>query len=65
MSSRNLNLAKLEGKCREWPANHVPTDRCKDDSKPCCERLEKARRSTLRDQDPLFFFGPTFIGLSG
>lgn len=36
----------------------------KDDSKLRCER-EKARGSRLRDEDPLLFFTPAFIGLSG
>jgi len=37
----------------------------KDDSKLCREREEKAKRSTLRDKDPLLFFAPAFIGPSG
>jgi len=37
----------------------------KDDSQLCCEREEKARGSVFRDEDPLLFFAPAFIGPSG
>jgi len=51
-----------------WDAGNGPQSlyrRMKDDSKRCCEREEKARGSTLRDEDPLPFFAPAFIGPSG